>query len=344
MTLRPSNIDEVLFEPKDTEVFRIPDVKTRLATLQNYFFPRLEFLARFALERVERVYGVNPYDRMTFIYRPSHRKDAKVNVDFGEAHVGISGKRQSDRPLAVKHRNGKPYVFHSSYLTFNVFPEGYMCVQLAPFTSYVDQDYLSSASMLFRKSADLLIPMFAIQHISYLGAHDFVPIHEYMSFTTDTSSDVAFFSPFHTFPVDASHGLSNLVGAFVVLYPLIDSLISLAEGKEPRLPEMLQKYREWWFSPRKPSTPDADEPAPGVPEIPELDSYSFIRAGLWWDVLARDKWTCRSCGRSAKDGVTLHVDHIVPRSLGGADDPDNLQTLCRKCNIGKSNRDRTDLR
>jgi 5-methylcytosine-specific restriction endonuclease McrA len=79
--------------------------------------------------------------------------------------------------------------------------------------------------------------------------------------------------------------------------------------------------------------------------IPELDSYSFVREGLWWSVLARDNWICCSCGRSPKEqGVTLEVDHIKPRSKGGTDDLNNLQTLCKKCNVGKSNRDDTNLR
>jgi hypothetical protein len=219
-----------------------------------------------------------------------------------------------------------------------------MYLRLRPFSYLVDQGFLSSVSELIRKNASGLLPMLAQARISYSGAWDLVPVQKFIEFDEETCCEVFLCSPTFLFPADKTHGLANMINAFVVLYPLVDSLVSLGEGKEPRLPEMLQKFREWWFSPRKPSTPDADEPAPGVPEIPELDSYSFIRAGLWWDVLARDKWTCRSCGRSAKDGVTLHVDHIVPRSLGGADDPDNLQTLCRKCNIGKSNRDRTDLR
>lgn len=60
---------------------------------------------------------------------------------------------------------------------------------------------------------------------------------------------------------------------------------------------------------------------------------------LRFEVLARDKFTCRFCGASpAKDpSVTLHIDHIVPWSKGGETSLDNLQTLCAKCNLGKSN-------
>lgn len=60
---------------------------------------------------------------------------------------------------------------------------------------------------------------------------------------------------------------------------------------------------------------------------------------LRFEVLARDRFTCRFCGASpAKDpSVTLHIDHIVPWSKGGETTLINLQTLCSKCNLGKSN-------
>ena len=56
-------------------------------------------------------------------------------------------------------------------------------------------------------------------------------------------------------------------------------------------------------------------------------------------VLQRDCFKCCKCGASpAKDStVELHIDHIIPWSKGGETSLDNLQTLCSKCNIGKSN-------
>jgi 5-methylcytosine-specific restriction endonuclease McrA len=62
------------------------------------------------------------------------------------------------------------------------------------------------------------------------------------------------------------------------------------------------------------------------------------------DVLQRDQHRCLSCGRTVRDGVKLHVDHIEPESLGGKTELGNLQTLCADCNIGKSNRYSDDLR
>ncbi len=44
---------------------------------------------------------------------------------------------------------------------------------------------------------------------------------------------------------------------------------------------------------------------------------------------------CQICGRSAKDGAILHIDHIIPISKGGRTEIDNLRTLCQSCNLGK---------
>ena len=64
----------------------------------------------------------------------------------------------------------------------------------------------------------------------------------------------------------------------------------------------------------------------------------IISMALRYKVLKRDNFKCCACGASpAKDSmVELHIDHIVPWSKGGETTLENLQTLCSKCNIGKS--------
>lgn len=65
---------------------------------------------------------------------------------------------------------------------------------------------------------------------------------------------------------------------------------------------------------------------------------SKLNASLRYDVLKRDNFRCVICGRSAADGVTLHVDHIKPISKGGKTELNNLRTLCDYCNLGKSDK------
>lgn len=63
-----------------------------------------------------------------------------------------------------------------------------------------------------------------------------------------------------------------------------------------------------------------------------------INLRLRFRVMQRDNFKCCACGASpAKDpSVELHIDHIIPWSKGGETVIDNLQTLCSKCNLGKS--------
>jgi len=64
-----------------------------------------------------------------------------------------------------------------------------------------------------------------------------------------------------------------------------------------------------------------------------------INLRLRFIIMKRDNFKCRNCGRSpATDPkVILHIDHIKPWANGGETTLDNLQTLCSKCNVGKSN-------
>ncbi|QQS03221.1 MAG: HNH endonuclease [Fibrobacterota bacterium] len=81
-------------------------------------------------------------------------------------------------------------------------------------------------------------------------------------------------------------------------------------------------------------------------QITEIESEDFRHTTgrdpslrLRWKVLKRDNFKCCVCGKSPATNPTLelHVDHILPWSKGGETILGNLQTLCSKCNLGKSN-------
>lgn len=63
----------------------------------------------------------------------------------------------------------------------------------------------------------------------------------------------------------------------------------------------------------------------------------YISTSFRVSVLHRDGYKCVFCGRNARQ-VELEVDHIVPFSKGGSNDPSNLQILCFLCNRGKGSR------
>lgn len=63
------------------------------------------------------------------------------------------------------------------------------------------------------------------------------------------------------------------------------------------------------------------------------------------EILERNGFTCQQCGAGPGDPdiynpgrtVRMHIDHIVPVTQGGTNDPSNLRTLCSMCNQGRSN-------
>lgn len=88
----------------------------------------------------------------------------------------------------------------------------------------------------------------------------------------------------------------------------------------------------------------------GTPHEDYKKDDGFYKSREWKQIrylaLRNNGAACQCCGARAADGVTLHVDHIVPRykaphmSLA----LDNLQVLCDDCNMGKGAWDSTDWR
>lgn len=71
-------------------------------------------------------------------------------------------------------------------------------------------------------------------------------------------------------------------------------------------------------------------------------SRKFYQSSKWKSARINklaEHGSCRACGASPIDGVVLHVDHILPRSIYPeyALSQTNLQVLCAECNIGKGN-------
>lgn len=61
------------------------------------------------------------------------------------------------------------------------------------------------------------------------------------------------------------------------------------------------------------------------------------------DIFKRDKWKCKLCGCNVqkKDiyaNNAAEIDHVIPLSKGGPHTPGNVQTLCRECNLKKSDK------
>ena len=78
-----------------------------------------------------------------------------------------------------------------------------------------------------------------------------------------------------------------------------------------------------------------------VPSVIRLTKYRRIprrtRMISRRGILTRDHHTCCYCGK-IKGGFELTLDHVTPKSRGGASDWSNLVAACQPCNHRKSNR------
>lgn len=68
--------------------------------------------------------------------------------------------------------------------------------------------------------------------------------------------------------------------------------------------------------------------------FPEANKRPPIPRDVVDTVWNRDGGKCVYCG----SGENLHLDHIIPFSKGGDTSVENLQLLCQKCNLEKSNK------
>ena len=130
-------------------------------------------------------------------------------------------------------------------------------------------------------------------------------------------------------PVLTRHGVVQRSGQTYALTPDVSGLTT-AERKVliRRCQEAVQAFKA------KRGATIWEHRRPGLGVIPGRVRY---------DTLKRARFRCELCGISA-DERALDVDHILPKAMGGSDEPDNLQALCWKCNTNKGAGDDADFR
>ena len=78
-------------------------------------------------------------------------------------------------------------------------------------------------------------------------------------------------------------------------------------------------------------TPKVAYKVPSVVILKKYISYERTIPFTRKNVFIRDNYTCQYCGIKP-DNKTLTLDHIIPRSKGGASVWENVVTCCKPCN------------
>jgi len=193
---------------------------------------------------------------MTYVYKPINRTDAATNKVHGLVHVGVSGKRRNskkDQPLAIKNASGKTIYIHSAYLTFDVLSEGCIRVVFQPFTTSVEPNFVARVRQEMLSNLELINIFFKDFEIYYNSntaenSDNFYKLINAKRFGLPEGKDIHslyFCTTAYFFPTNFEDELSSLQRAFIGLYPLLDLFISIGDGREPHLAEMLNKFNEW---------------------------------------------------------------------------------------------------
>ena len=64
--------------------------------------------------------------------------------------------------------------------------------------------------------------------------------------------------------------------------------------------------------------------------------YGYAWQKLRQSIFERDGYLCQVCRRAGRITPATEIDHITNKAVGGTDDPDNLQAICKACHKAKT--------
>jgi 5-methylcytosine-specific restriction endonuclease McrA len=68
------------------------------------------------------------------------------------------------------------------------------------------------------------------------------------------------------------------------------------------------------------------------------DRYDKMKAAIFFKARQGEDYVCAECGEKSPHKWKFQIDHIYPMSKGGKTKEENLQLLCRSCNLRKSDK------
>jgi hypothetical protein len=347
---------DIDFDASDKNLFQVDDARLRADALKHSVLPRMHVVMNETIAGIKRVYDVEALDDSIVSFYPQFRPKRENDLEhfYDAAFVGLGGKRVKNKWHGVARKDGKPVQFLPFRLGFQLTEDGLSLLMenywLKGLTDASFEKYLNF-HLEFEGLSHSLCRLSEMHPFLYHG-EGLPPIstfsHHYNYMAENRFFDNHFISQHpKVFPI-SSQSLDTLIWNYVIFFPVYDSYIQISKGEPVRFLELISKANRWLMEEES-----DDEPHESRPPAPEetllrareaAEQRIKVMPALRWQVFQRDNWRCVACGRTAQDGIILHVDHIVPRSKGGADALDNYQTLCDLCNLGKSNRDATDLR
>lgn len=346
-------LENIEFDKEDQELFLIDDLELKAKAIRFSILPKLEVIINYAISQIDKVYGVNVFDDCMIAQAPHYRlsnRQSVVRKDYQFARVSIRGKRGLGRWNGINKPNGSELQVSPFSMDLKLIKDG-LFVSLSNTNQKISKqsnkkifDFLlinDSSINVLQKAARIFDNRFHTGN-DWLGSN----IKWLENKFKKDDFDISIFSDSTFYPIRYNH-LSLVVDRLTLLYPLFHSYLQIAKGEKVEFDSLITKANNWLLKRTKDDSSKQQEKfiEVDINKVKErAEAKIKVMPGIRWQVFQRDNWTCVSCRRRGEDGIILQVDHILPRSKGGRDEISNYQTLCFDCNIGKSNKDETDLR
>ncbi|MFH1137430.1 MAG: HNH endonuclease [Pseudomonadota bacterium] len=351
------DLAQATFTEDDGNLFRVDDPQLRAEALRYSILPRMTIPMNEAIALVKDIFNIDVLNDSIISMYPNFRKNrpTKLTHYYESAFVGLGGRRTKNNWKGFSRKDGRevqilPFRFGfqltedgldlllENNWVKGLTPESYRKI----LKFHIDYEPLTCALCLWTRIGPMLFHGDGCSPIASLGDH-------YRFMAENDIFDNTFLSLTSIpFPISREQ-LETAISSYILFFPIYDSYIQMALGNPTRFEELVEKANAWvvsWIDDENTSKQPVNASAEGFGADYDLKAEKRIKVmpALRWQVFKRDNWKCASCGRGAHDDIILQIDHIVPRSKGGGTTLDNLQTLCHVCNIGKSNKDDTDLR
>jgi len=338
-----NDIESLSFDEDDQQLFYIDDLRLKADALRHSVLPKLQLMTNHAIAEIHNIYEIDVFDDSHITKAPNFRKkrENKLTVDYDMVLCGLEGKRIKNKWFGAKRKDGKepqimPFKFTFCFSDKGLFTSLWMRPKMLTdetyhkYMVYILEESDRITNFCFYSNFKLNLPSLLNSTKENI---------EWMK--SEKKYYHSYHSTIRSFPISSSD-IKYLIEDYAIFYYLYQQYLTIAKGEKPKL-DLLQKLYDW----SQKASVEERNPKPDLDlnQIKEAAAQKVkVMPSLRWLVFQRDDWKCVSCGRSSHDNVILNMDHILPRSKGGPDRIDNLQTLCWECNIGKSNRDDTDLR
>lgn len=349
--------EEVIFDLDDKNLFLVDDLKLKADAIRHSILPKLEIVTNETISILTKVFHSNPLELSTVLKFPNFRKNRTTDftIDYTEAQAGLGPKRNRTLWTEVKRTNGEQPMILPFSLTYRLDEIGLHFYFTTNRYGLKLKDYSLFHSYHLQHKEE--IEMLVMESNTYLS----LLYEDYKKFALKPRKEVfdamldeerwelMYFSKTLRYPID-NESICGLLQQYITFYPIYENYINLSCGNSIEFKTRIDLLRKFLIQMEEPILEDEDT------EIKKNDTFTTqqlldiaekkvkVMPAIRWQVFQRDKWKCVACGRNSENGIILHIDHIVPRSKGGQDHIDNYQTLCETCNIGKSNKDQTDLR